>query len=268
MLSAVPPELPGTLPGIPPDALPSTLSVMVPGVLEHQPHRVRPLASVGKLLLLAEVARGLTGGDLDPGEPFDLLDEDYCGGSGLLTALSARRWTVPDLALLTAAVSDNTATNALIRRVGLDRVNQGADALGLVRTRVLDRIREPRSPAHPPTFAVGTAAELAGLAQRIAADEPWARLLLGWMAGCGDRSMVPALIPHDPEDSTVRDVPSASLWVANKTGTDVGVRCDVGVVRGARQVCYAVLGSCRPGSEFETLQAMRTVGARIAAAAR
>lgn len=134
MLSAVPPELPGippgTVSGIPPDALPGTLSVMVPGVLEHQPHRVRPLASVGKLLLLAEVARGLTGGDLDPGEPFDLLDEDYCGGSGLLTALSARRWTVPDLALLTAAVSDNTATNALIRRVGLDRVNQGRTRWG------------------------------------------------------------------------------------------------------------------------------------------
>lgn len=80
--------------------------------------------------------------------------------------------------------------------------------------------------------------------------------------------MVPALIPHDPEDSTVRDVPSTSLWVANKTGTDVGVRCDVGVVRGTRQVCYAVLGSSRPGHEFETLQAMRTVGAQIAAAAR
>ncbi|SEG87716.1 beta-lactamase class A [Actinacidiphila yanglinensis] len=255
MLSgALPPELPGTL------------SVAVPGVLEQCPDEVLPLASVGKLLLLAEVARGLGGGDLHADEPVDLLDEDYCGGSGLLTRLSARRWTVADLATLTAAVSDNTATNALIRRVGLARINEGAEALGLVRTRLLDRIREPRLPQHPHTFAVGTAAELAALAERIAGDEPWARVVLGWMAACSDRSMVPALIPHDPEDSSVPDIPRASPWVANKTGVDVGIRCDVGVVRGSRQVCYAVLGRSAAGSEFPMTQAMRAVGARIAAA--
>jgi beta-lactamase class A len=252
---------------LPPD-LPGTLSVSVPGVLEHRPDEVLPLASVGKLLLLAEVARGISGGGLAAGEPIDLIDEDYCGGSGLLTELSARRWTVADLAVLTASVSDNTATNALIRRVGLAQVNMGAEALGLVRTRVLDRIREPRRPEDPSTFAVGTAAELAELAGHIAGDGRWARLLLGWMAGCGDRSMVPALIPHDPEDATVRDIPRASLWVANKTGVDVGTRCDVGVVRGTRQVCYAVLAGCAPGDEFEMTQAMRTIGARIAAVAR
>ncbi|MBP0460317.1 serine hydrolase [Streptomyces montanisoli] len=261
---------------LPPD-LPGTLSVSVPGVLEHRPDEVLPLASVGKLLLLTEVAHGLTcggpngggpgGGRLDAAEPVDLLDEDHCGGSGLLTRLSVGRLTIADLATLTAAVSDNTATNALIRRVGLSRVNTRAEALGLVHTRVLDRIREPRLPEHPPTFAVGTAAELSALAGRIAADEPWARLLLGWMAGCGDRAMVPALIPHDTEDATVRDVPSPSLWVANKTGTDEGVRCDVGVVRGARQVCYAVLARCAPGDEFAMVRAMRAVGARIATAA-
>ncbi|WP_199810010.1 serine hydrolase [Streptomyces sp. NRRL F-5126] len=256
---------------LPPD-LPGTLSVSVPGVLEHRPDEVLPLASVGKLLLLAEVAHGLTGtgpaGDrLDAAEPVELLGEDHCGGSGLLTRLSVRRPTIADLAVLTAAVSDNTATNALIRRVGLSRVNKRAEALGLVRTRVLDRIREPRLPGHPTTFAVGTAAELSALAERIAADERWARLLLGWMAGCGDRAMVPAFIPHDAEDAEVRDVPCPSLWVANKTGTDEGVRCDVGVVRGARQVCYAVLARCAPGDEFEMVRAMRAVGAQIAAAA-
>ncbi|MGQ4513069.1 serine hydrolase [Streptomyces sp. DW26H14] len=244
------------------------LSVAVPGVLEHRADEVLPLASVGKLLLLAEVARGLTGGDVRADEPIELLDEDYCGGSGLLTGLSARRWTLADLALLTASVSDNTATNALIRRVGLERVNDTAAALGLTATRLLDRIREPRLPEHPSTFAVGTAAELAALAGRIAGDEPWARLLLGWMAGCCDRAMVPALIPHDPEDDSIREVPSASLWVANKTGVDTGVRCDVGVVRGGRQVCYAVLANCAPGDEFTMTGAMREVGARIAAHAR
>jgi beta-lactamase class A len=247
-----------------------TLAVAVAGhpELEHRSDEVLPLASVGKLLLLAEVAHGVTAGTLDADAPVELREDDYCGGSGLLVALSPHSWTVPDLARLTAAVSDNTATNALIRLIGLDRVNERAARLGLERTRLLDRIREPRLAEHPRTFAVGTAGELLGLAERIAGDEPWARTLLGWMATCGDRSMVPALIPHDPEDHTLRPVGhGGGLWVANKTGTDVGTRCDVGVVRGGRQLAYAVLTSCPPGQEFAMVQAMRSVGAHIAALA-
>jgi beta-lactamase class A len=76
--------------------------------------------------------------------------------------------------------------------------------------------------------------------------------------------MVPAAIPHDPEDETVREVPVAGLWVANKTGTDTGTRCDVGVVRGTSQVCYAVLTRCPAGREFDMVVAMRKVGAVIA----
>lgn len=237
------------------DRLPGTLAYAVPGVGEQRADEVLPLASVGKVLLLASVARGFASGDLDPDEPLELQDQDYCAGSGLLIKLSVRRWTLSDLARLTAAVSDNTATNALLRRVGLDRAN---DHTGLRHTRILDRIREPRRPEHPPTFAVGTARELVSLVETA---DP---LVLEWLAGCTDRSMVPAAIPHDPEDSSIPEVPVAGLWVANKTGTDVGTRCDVGVVRGARQVCYAVLTRCEPGREFEMVQAMRTLGAQVA----
>ncbi|MGW1916743.1 serine hydrolase [Streptomyces sp. NPDC002076] len=249
-----------------PAALPGTLTVAVAGhpELELHSHKVLPLASVGKLLLLAEVAHALSTGALAGDEPVDLREEDHCGGSGLLAKLSAHRWTVADLARLTAAVSDNTATNALIRVIGLRRVNERAGLLGLERTRILDRIREPRLASHAPTFAVGTAHELAGLAERIAGDEPWAVTMLGWMAACSDRSMVTALIPHDPEDHTIRRVGGDCPWVANKTGTDTGTRCDVGVVRGSRQICYAVLTSCPPRHEFTMVQAMRAVGARIA----
>ncbi|WP_042424192.1 serine hydrolase [Streptacidiphilus anmyonensis] len=260
-----------TRPAPPREALPGTIAVCVPGhpELERNADEPLPLASVGKLLLLAEVAHALDDGSLDADHRVDLRPEDYCGGSGLLTVLSHRRWTVSDLARLTAAVSDNTATNALLRVIGLDRVNARAQLLGLERTRLLDRLREPRLAHHAPTFAVGTARELAALARRIAGDEPWARPLLGWMAACCDRSMVPALIPHDPEDSSVRPVgDGAGLWVANKTGTDSGTRCDVGVVRGRGQVCYAVLASCPAGGEFAMVQAMRALGPSIAEAAR
>jgi beta-lactamase class A len=248
--------------------LPGTLAYAIPGWGEHLADEVLPLASVGKLLLLASVARGFVSGELDPAEPLELLDRDYSAGSGLLRTLSARRWTLGDLARLTAAVSDNTATNALLRRVGLDRVAADAAALGMEQTRILDRVREPRLPEHPPTFAVGTARESASFVALAAGDRSWGSLLLEWMAACADRGMVPAAIPHDPEDATVREVPTAGLWVANKTGTDVGTRTDVGVVRGGRQICYAVLARCSPGREFEMVRAMREVGAVVGRLAR
>ncbi|NUR57517.1 MAG: serine hydrolase [Catenulispora sp.] len=250
--------------------LPGTLAFCVPGWGEHRADEVLPLASVGKLLLLRTLSHGFTNGDLDPEEPLTLLEDDYCPGSGLLLKLSGRVWTLSDLARLTAAISDNTATNGLLRRVGLDRVAEEAAHSGLEQTRILDRIREPRLPEHPVTFAVGTARELASLAESIAEDP----LMLEWMASCTDRSMVPAAIPHDPEDSSVRTTPVDSLcmankiWVANKTGTDVGTRTDVGIVRGVRQLCYAVLTHCEAGREFDMVLAMRALGAHIATAAQ
>jgi beta-lactamase class A len=242
----------------------STLAVSVPGLVEVRADEVLPLASVGKLLLLAEIARAWCRGELDPDERIDVLDDDRCGGSGLIAWLSPRAWTIADLVRLTAAVSDNTATNVLLRRVGLDRVNRHAQTLGLRETTVLDRIREPRLPRHAPTFARGTARELAALATRVAGHEDWARLMLGWLASNTDRSMVPASIPHDPEEADIPDQTSAEhLWVANKTGTDTGTRADVGVVRGARQVCYAVIGAARAGDEYELVRAMRAIGVKI-----
>ncbi|WP_084958339.1 serine hydrolase [Thermoactinospora rubra] len=220
-----------------------------------------PLASVGKLLLLAEVAMGVEGGVLDAGEPVELLEEDYCGGSGLLAGpvgLSARRWSVGDLALLTAAVSDNTATNALLRTVGLGRVNAAAAAIGLTRTRLLDRIREPRLPEHPPAFALGTAGELAGLAALVASGGAWQARLRGWMTANTDHSLVPALVRHDPEGG----------WLANKTGVDAGVRADVGIMGGAAGgLAYAVLAAGPPGSEDRLARAVRQAGTVVAALA-
>ncbi|WP_101782825.1 serine hydrolase [Nonomuraea indica] len=216
-------------------------------------HAELPLASVGKLLLLAEVAMSVEGGILHPDTPVTLHEDDYCGGSGLLPSLSGRSWTIGDLAVLTAAISDNTATNALLRVVGVDRVNAAAAALGLSRTRLLDRIREPRGPADPPTFAIGTAAELCGLAALVAGPGGWQRLMRGWMRQNTDHSLVPALVRHDPE----------GCWLANKTGTDEGVRTDVGIMDG--RTAYAVLAHGPAGSEHELASAVRREGLDIAA---
>ncbi|HEX4812042.1 MAG TPA: serine hydrolase [Nonomuraea sp.] len=245
------------------------IAVSVPGEIAVGEDVELPLASVGKLPLLATVARAICAGTLDPAEPVDLREEDHVGGSGLLHALSARRWSIADLALLTAAVSDNIATNALLRRIGLDRVAAESRTLGLRRTRVLDRIREPRLPSDPPAFAVGTAGELARFAATLDGQEEWTRLMLGWLAHNTDRSLVPAHLPHDPEDrrfpttALPGTAPPGTVWVANKTGTDDGVRADVGVMVGHRRIGYAVLASGPTGSEHELATRVREAGRTI-----
>ncbi|MER6170371.1 serine hydrolase [Streptosporangium sp. NPDC001681] len=243
----------------------SRVAVSVPGLISVHEDAELPLASVGKLLLLAVVARGITEGELDPAEIVELREDDRCGGSGLLGVLSGRRWAIGDLAVLTASVSDNTATNALLRRLGLDRVAEGAAALGFARTRILDRIREPRLPSHPPTFAVGTAGELARFAAGLDGRREWTRLLLGWMACNTDRSLVPALLPSEPEEREIPgSVPAGTVWVANKTGTDVGVRADVGVMIGAgRRIGYAVLANGPAGGEHALVGRARQAGLAI-----
>lgn len=242
-----------------------TVAVSVPGLISLHEDVELILASTGKLLLLAAVARGITAGKLDPAEIVEVREEDRCGGSGLLGALSGRRWTVGDLAVLIASVSDNTATNALLRRLGLDRVAEDAAALGFARTRILDRIREPRLPAHPPAFAVGTAGELARFAAGLDGRREWTRLMLDWMAHNTDRSLVPALLPHEPEDREVpASVPPGRVWVANKTGTDAGVRADVGVMIGSgRRIGYAVLANGPCGDEHALVESVRQAGLAI-----
>ncbi|MFG1755828.1 serine hydrolase [Streptosporangium sandarakinum] len=245
---------------------PGTVAVSVPGMISRHEDTELVLASTGKLLLLAAAARDIAAGALEEAETVEIRPDDRCGGSGLMGALSGDRWPVGDLAVLVASVSDNTATNALLRRIGLDRVAEVAAGLGFTRTRVLDRIREPRLPSHPPAFALGTAGELARFAARLDGAEEWSRTMLRWMAHNTDRSLVPALLPHEPEDRVIPAAPPRGMvWVANKTGTDTGVRADVGVMIGPeRRIGYAVVANGPAGSEHALVRSARRAGLAIA----
>lgn len=251
---------------------PGTLAVAVRGegvAYGHADDERLTLASTGKLLLLAETARRIDDGTLDPAGTVEVRDDEVCGGSGLLAALTARRWPVADLAVLVAAVSDNTATNALLRHVGRDAVNAGAVALGVRDTEVLDRIRDERGPADPPAFALGTASDLAGLAARIGdgtLGTPGAsELVLRWLTGNTDHTLVPALLPHDPYQLARPAGPApGDVWVAAKTGSDSGVRAEVGVMIASRRVGYAVIAVGEPGTEPGLVGALRETGLALA----
>ncbi|MFF2954656.1 serine hydrolase [Kitasatospora sp. NPDC057965] len=250
---------------------------------------VLPVASASKLLLLAEVARRLDSGELRADAVVPIGDEDVAGGTGLLRRLArgpasgrgsagagACGWTVEDLAWLTASVSDNTATNALLRTVGLPATERLARELGLERLTLHDRVRDVRGPGVPPVFATGTARDLARLVALAVRGElvtPGASArLLEWMRSNTDHGLVPALVQHDPYAECFPDPLPGGLLVANKTGTDTGVRADAGVLIGTRRVAYAVIAhwdvALGPSTERAAVHAIREVGRALAAGAQ
>jgi beta-lactamase class A len=261
-------------------------------------HDELSLASAAKLLVLAEAARRVDAGGLDPAEPVTVVADDLVNGTGLLRRLTARTWPVADLAWLTSSVSDNTATNALLRRLGRDAVNAYGRALGLTATRLLDRIRDDRTPTDPPALATGTAADLAHLTaligkQALTPTAPpatplppprrpatllpppgppasgmtpgAARQVVEWLRANTDHHLVPALLLHDPyAPGLPEDAPAGTVWIAAKTGIDTGVRAEAGIMVAARAVGYAVLTTGEPGVEPGLVASIRETGLAIA----
>ncbi|MFD7102090.1 serine hydrolase [Streptomyces celluloflavus] len=236
---------------------------------------VLPVASAAKLLLLAEVSRRLDTGELRAGQRVEILDADLADGTGLLRRLGRTGWTVEDLAWLTASVSDNTATNALLRLVGREATGDLAGQLGLAHLTLHDRVRDVRGPDLPPVFATGTARDLAHLVAHAVRGTlhapPASARLLRWMRANTDHGLVPALIGHDPYAPGFPAPPPEGLLVANKTGTDTGVRADAGVIIGARRLAYAVVAhwdtALGASTERAAVHAIRDVGRTLAACA-
>jgi beta-lactamase class A len=236
-------------------------------LLSCRPDAVLRTASVGKVFLLIEVARLIEGGELDPNERLAWQPEEYVADSGIWHLLSQRDLSVGDLCLLVGAVSDNLATNVLLRRVGLEAVQVRSRVLGYTRSTLLDRVRYERLAAHPPTLSTGCAAELSDLMSRlhrgVVVSAAVSARVSGWLSVNTDLSMVAAAFDLDPLAHSDAD---RALTLLNKTGTISTARADVGVVsRGGAAVAYAVLADWSPDVDprNDVLAAMRLLGGHI-----
>jgi len=234
----------------------------------RHPERVLPTASVGKLLLLLETARRLADGRLDPATLLRRSPADSVADSGLWQHLRTESLPLEDVALLAASVSDNLATNVLLRHVGLDAVAEVGPSLGLATLRLNDRVRDVRTADDPPTLSEGCTLDLARFAALLATEDglEWA-VLRRWLASGVDLSMVPGDLGLDPLAHVEED---RGIRLLGKTGTDSGVRADVGIVAAGGEVtAYAVVATWTPSAQDpvrdDVLGAMRAVGRRIAA---
>lgn len=234
--------------------------------------RVLHTASIGKILLLLEAARALRAGELRAHEPLDRRHAEPIADSGVWQHLAQNDLEVRDVIRLIGLASDNWATNVLLDRVGGPAaVRRTADALGIHDVMLHDRVRNVRTAEHAPALSEASADGLVALLRRLRRGEDELGALggdvLDWLAGGFDLSMVAAPFGLDP---LAHDEPDRGITLVNKTGTNVGVRADCGVVTGsAGTVVYACIANWAadgPGGDTlrdDVLGAMHRLGHAI-----
>lgn len=234
----------------------------------YDPEAALSTASIGKLLLLLEVARQYEAGSLLNSELLCRAADVAVGDSGLWQHFKVATLPVEDLAILVACASDNLATNVLLERIGLKQVQALGKSLGLTKTALLDRVRDRRGTDHPPGMSVGSAGELSHLMDQMshgsAISPAVSERLSQWLATGVDLSMVASPLGLDPLAHVARD---RGLLLRNKTGTDIGVRADVGFLSGpGASASYAVIANWESSdrdSRDLVLTAMRRIGKGI-----
>jgi beta-lactamase class A len=178
-------------------------------------------ASSIKICVLAELYRQAQQGklkltDLYTVNPSDLVpDSDIMGG---LTP-GVTRITLRDLATMMVAVSDNSATNVLIDRVGMENVNSFLDSLGLPHTRLRRKMMDIKAAAEG-RENISTPAEMMSLLEAIYRGKVLNKEMTDdffKMLSTHKDSWIPRPLPDD-------------LKIANKPGALEGVRNDSGVV--------------------------------------
>jgi len=207
-----------------------------------------PTASTIKTAVMVEAWQQAADGRLPMATRIVLRDLDKVGGSGVLRGLGeGLSLSVGDLIHLMIVLSDNTATNMLIERLGTARVNARLESYGLNDTKLFrPTFRDGRPDVFPDLereygLGMSTPREMAKLMALIGARKAISAeasdAMLATLRRQQDRAMIPRELPGD-------------LQIGNKTGTDEEkhpgrdgikrhVRADAAIVTGP-SVSYAI----------------------------
>lgn len=228
----------------------STLDVMADEVF--------PAASVIKIAIALEVFCQVEEGAIALGERIALKSDDKVIGSGVLAQMAdGLSPTVADLVYLSMAISDNTAANVLVDRVGIFAVNQRLQGLGLATTRLSGRIlveETRKGPASPEDYGASasaakdaddgrgerspvTARELVTLLAKIHRREGLPASACDAVLAILQKTQTASSIRRGLPEARFRDRTPATLYY--KTGSIRGVVNDAGIVATER-AAYAV----------------------------
>lgn len=195
---------------------------------------VVPTASTIKLAVFVEAFHQIKNGKLSLADKIIFTTGDKVPGSGVLTSLrTPMEVSLENAIVLMMIESDNTATNLVIDKVGLVKVNARIAALGLKDTYLYKKVYRPAEglvPADQKTYGLGktTPREMAKLMASIERCELGApelcKRMIEIMKGQQYRNMIPHYIEAE------LDASEGGSAIANKYGALDESRSDVGIV--------------------------------------
>ena len=180
-----------------------------------------PAASVIKILILVELLARHEEGDLRLEDRVRLWDGEKTPGSGVLSMLhEGLELTLEDLAHLMITISDNTASNMLLDRLGCDRLNARMEAFGICSTRLERKFFDYEARDRGLDNWV-TAGELADLLTRIERRQ---------LVSPGACEKMLAIMRKQQFDGRIPRLLPPGTPVANKTGSISNACHDAGII--------------------------------------
>jgi beta-lactamase class A len=199
-------------------------------------------ASTIKLAILLDAAEQIRAGKASFDEKLVLTHENQVPGSGIIGQLDTPLpLTLRDVLHLMVTLSDNTATNMAIDRLGLDHIDKTIQQAGLHQTWLYKKVYKPATgpmPADQPKFGLGktTPHEMAEIMTRLVTcnlpldnspalpqDGPICGTILKMLRVQQDRDGLPRYIE-------ALDTSELGSAIGNKTGALDRVRADVAII--------------------------------------
>jgi len=219
-------------------------------------HRTYPTASTFKVPIMVEVFRQIDAGEFGLHDRIELKESDKVVGSGVFRDMEAGlNPTIHDVLLLMIIVSDNTATNMLIDKVGRERINATMQEFGFSSINIVNKIDFEAMDGDNRKLAIASPWDLMRIMDKIvrkemiSAEASEAMLhILGRQHYMGQG---PRYLGYNPYDE------NPTMWIGNKTGSLSGMRADTVLVRlsNGTDIAFAVMNefSTMPGfgSEYE-----------------
>jgi beta-lactamase class A len=182
---------------------------------------IMPQASSIKIAVLADLLLQAQHGKVKLSEEYVVRKEDLVSGSDIMLGLTpgVTRLTLRELATIMVAVSDNSATNVLISRLGMEDINAMLANLGLKSTRLRRKMMDLNA-AGEGRENVATPREMMTLLEAIYSG----KLLNKEMTA----EFIKLLSTHK-ESAMLQGLPDDAI-AANKPGELEAVRNDSGII--------------------------------------
>jgi len=199
-------------------------------------------ASVIKLPVFMHIARLIDRGLIDPAETICCRHEDKLGGCGALRAFTDE----PDVSIATLCelmmtISDNSATNLLIHRIGMDALNEAFAQMGLKTTK-LNRVMFDSEAASRGIENAVSPMEMGTLLEQVYYKS---------FENEATSAYIEDILLKQQINHKIPGIIGAYVPIAHKTGEDDGITNDVAIVYAPQPfvLCFMANGTFVPDFE-------------------